>query len=280
MDNSLYQDDEVLQQVVKKLSPYTIYNMNQEFIRSFVTTLANYAPVSINITDYWNKSIKNSSLLVRDFKNTDWAFRFEDGVDETNFTYKNGYNEGPFFGDLYIKNDKSCDDRDGFYLNSLIGLQDKLAEIFMNNIYTVAEKSINDPILHHRLSHLLSKLGYNKENESKFFDKINTLFSENSYMAHREFNSRKGQPRAHKYIMKQAQDANIQGDLTKQFYFKYTNVEPFYYQIEGSLVPSIYESFIVPLAHPIGFTYDYFNVCYTEFKETVFRSIHHSADAV
>ena len=283
LTNSVYNDDDVLQEVIKKLSPIQIYHANEELIKAFGKTLANYTPISINIIDYWNKDVTNSSIYVPEEAHYyDWAFRFEDGVDETNNEFKNGYNEGPFSYDGHVTFDSKhiCKEHDGFYINSLIGLQDKLAYTFMHNLYTVAEHTVNDYILQARLKEILKKIGYDKDRTSKFFDRINMLFGENSYVASKEYNARKGQQRLFKYTMKMAQDADIQGELTKKFYYKYESDEPFTYRIEGSLLPAIFESFVIPLVHPIGFTYSYENVCYERFTDLVLRREKLSAQRV
>ena len=290
LNNSILLDANIVRRVIRNLTPPVIYSQNKEFFNAFADTLTNYAPVSINIVDYWNKSADKSSIYATEIDDKllqyeDWAFKFEDGIDDSGKIYRNGFNEGPFSLNEEVHNvnsDSLCEKNNGFYINSLIGLQDKLAYTFMNNVYVVSERVKHDWKLRAKLEELMKKSGYgNLINKTEFFENINDLFTENAFLSQREFNLRKGQQRSLYYTFKKADEAKIQGEaLRRPFYYHYESPAPFEYKVESSLIPDIFESFIKPLAHPIGFVYDFLSVCSNEFEETPFIDIKNRATRV
>ncbi len=297
----------VFKEVVKNLSPYIIYNTrtndtdqfretyngNREFFNSFIDTLTNYAPISINIIDYWNKHISDNHVLGEsrnDELNIDAVptFVIEDGSLDcetgllTGKPYGKGYNEGAFIGcPKDIPEDEKGDgsgrcatNHRRFFINSMIGVQDKLAKTYMNSFYKVLNKVKNDSTLRHRLFNLAAKTN---QPVSELFKNTNEIFSEERSTGYKQFLTKKGTPTGLLYAGKTAYDAKIQGNINKSnFNMNITSPRPFEYMVEASILPEIFEKFIKPLAHPIGMIYEYKSICIVRGTEDVDRPLIHT----
>jgi hypothetical protein len=280
-DESQVFEDKVVTGVIKRVTPSHIYTQNQEFIDSFATALVNYSPISINIIDYWNKDIVDNSVIVPEktvdaFIKIIHPFEFEESVPPVDEGYGLGFetNTIPSTGgslvDLKGNFDESpkvgiCPDEDKkrFWVNSLIGLQDRLAETHLNNFYSVLKTTTKDNIIAHRIYKILEDLDLDTEG---LFDNTNTLFTEERYLANRHFNTKKGTAAAIRYVSQSAIDANMQGKapLGGDYYMRISEEAPFEYSVESNMLGVLFERFVKPLAHPIGMIYQYRTVCVSE----------------
>ena len=255
----------VLRQVQKESTPDLIYSEMQEMFDVFADVITNYAPISINIADFWNKRILDTRVLGASTGETvDIAelpvFVIYDGNGK-------GYNLGAFLGGNKPPEDSKpgtgkngCSDTfDRFFINSLIGVQDKIAKTYMNSFYYVTESVKNSSVLRHRLFKLA---GDNGTSIKELFKNTNSIFSEEKSAVNKTFLTKKGTELGLLYAGKAAFDAKIQGDINKDsFSMKILSIKPFDYMVEASILPEIFESFIKPLAHPIGMIYEYKSIC-------------------
>jgi len=281
-DKSVIFDDAVVKGAIKRLTPYSIYTQNKEFIDAFSTTLVNYSPVSINIIDYWNKDIIDNSILIPPkktdvFINIIHPFEFAESIPPVDENYGKGFltNTIPGTGgalvDIKGNFDESpqvgiCPDEkeERFWINSLLGLQDRLAETHLNNFYSVLEGTIKDNIMAHRIYQILDELDLDTDG---LFDNTNTLFSEDRYLANRHFNTKKGTASAIKYASRGAIDAGLQGKVPlsgNEYYMRVDEDAPFEYSVESNMLGIIFERFVKPLAHPLGMIYNYRTICTSE----------------
>ena len=274
-------EDPVVTDKLSQISPYVIYIQNKELIDSFATTLVNYSPVSINIADYWNKDILDTTAFVPpEIPETKvkiiqpFEFAEPDNPPYIDPEYGEGFLNfsdigRPYGGALldlkksfeYNTDARVCPNEfeERFFLNPLIGLQDRLAQINLNNFYSTLERSMNDVMIYERMRFILEE--YNKE--EGLFSNTNELFTEDKFLANRDFVTKKGTALGIKYAGRNAFDAEIQG--SDAFYGDYfMNVyedAPFKYHIESNLLNIVFEKFVKPLAHPIGMDYMYSNIC-------------------
>ncbi len=166
------------------------------------------------------------------------------------------------YGDEFIP-PEDC----GFYLNSIIGLQDKLAEIFMHNVYSIAKKISNDHNFRAQMRDILSRVNLGN---TEIFKSINNLFTEERFVINGDWIEKKGTEVAMRYAASQVYTSELQ-PKESQSHFKWEtfSTDPMTYSIEGSIFPAMFEAFIKPLSHPIGYIYDYRMVCEQDFEEIV-----------
>ncbi len=274
-------DDNVVKNIFKNLTPYTIYAENKEFIDSFATTLVNYSPISLNIVDYWNKDIIDNSVFVpkNDTKiemGIIHPFEFAESDPPVDADYGLGFSSEYGLGGALTSTSDSFDNiskttcpneaKDRFFINSMIGLQDKLAYVNMYNYYSVLNNTAKDTVISNRLYKILDRLGLSTDG---LFDNTNTLFKEERYLANRHLNEKKGTIPAIRYVGQSAMDSNIQGKdlLTTDYYMDIVEDSPFNYSVESNLLDVVFERFVKPLSHPIGFMYNYRTVCRSELAD-------------
>lgn len=254
IDGTYLHEDIVFRRIVEKLTPPTIYNANKEFIEAFTKTVVNYSPVSINILDFWNKTEQKS--VVVPLKNSIF----------------NTINEDKIYNDNLIK---------AFYINSIKGLQDKLAEVYMNNFYTTTYKTRNSYILRQKLYQIFTKFEIPNDKKSLLFSDINKLFREERFVTNKDFSTKKGKVTAINYTTRSAYEASIEGPLkSESFFFNYIEKGPFEYEVESSLLTDVFNSFVKPIAHPLGMGIDYKKICNSDLTDRVFNKLRHTSSAV
>jgi len=279
---------------IRNISPYKVYADNIEMFDAFSDTVANFCPISMNIIDYWNKTTRTHDTYVwvpidstEDLNIKEPAFGWEqsqnhgfknenptlnaDGVDDDGQPVPGGFptktGDGRLFGEgrrSYVqganeREDGSCiDSNKRFFINPIIGVQDKLAMTYLNNFYTAYYNARQNPTLRHRLLSIADQVS--TLDPKKFFNKPNNLFTEEKTVANKTFIMKKGTPLGLKYAQKSAFDAELQGPQSR-FYMDIQTPEPLVYKIKSNVLEDLFEKFVKPLAHPIGFTYDYKSVC-------------------
>ncbi len=253
-DGTYLHTDIVLQRIVEKLTPPTIYANNREMIDAFSQTLVNYSPVSINIMDFWNK--RQLSNIVMPLKDSDFDTITSDKIyiDETS---------------------------KGFFINSIKDLQERLAQTYLNNFYTTAYKVRNSHTLRQKLYQIFNSFGISVDEKNLLFNNINVLFKEERFITSKDYNMKKGKKVALTYAALSAHEAEIEGPLTAQaFFLDYEEIAPLQYSVESVLLPDVYNAFVKPLAHPLGLGLDYKKVCINELTDRVFNRIRKLSDGV
>ncbi len=263
-DGSFLHKDVVLQKIVKNLTPVTVYNDNSEFIDAFSQTLVNYSPVSINILDYWSK--RELQQVIKPLSNFDMTVMPEDKL-------------------FYINDQaKASGEPTAFFINSIIVLQEKLAETFMNNFYTTAFKTRTSHTLRQKLYHFFTmfEIDINDANNIEMlFGNINTLFKQERFITNKEFNEKKGKVITLSYAARAAWEAKIEGPLTStDFFLDFFDLGAFSYRVESVLLGDVYNAFVKPITHPIGMGLHYIKVCKIELSDKVLNRIKYTADAI
>ena len=280
---------------IRNISPYKVYADNIEMFDAFADTVANFSPISMNIVDYWNKSMKThdtyvwipkEGVVLAEIKDPAFGWRKSenhgfrnlnvsanpDGTDKVLDDIKGGWpvetGSGRLLGEgrrSYIqgeneREDGSCmDNHQRFFINPLIGVQDKLALTYLNNFYSVYYKARQNPTLRHRLLNIAKEKG-NDLDASTFFNRPNNLFTEEKTVANKTFIMKKGTPIGLRYAQHCAFDAELQGPMS-YFFMNIKTPKPLEYAISSNILEDLFEKFVKPLAHPIGFIYDYKAVC-------------------
>ena len=266
LDKSLYSEDALFQNIVKNLVPPVVYSLNQEFIDAFSEVVINFSPVSVNISDFWDRTPGETAYInkIKKEQSKDQWETYETRTPQSSENFMTLLAD-PNFSEEYLVAGSDQEYTDyvpnidyGFHLNSTIKLKDTLAYIFMHNVYSIAEKAKRDTNLRSQLEITLKKMGL----DTILMTNLNELFTENRFILNGEWVQKKGTKSAMVYSAHQAVDSEVQPYRNNSlFKFNITNQIPFNYQIESSIYEPIFEYFIKPLSHPIGYTYDYKMLC-------------------
>jgi hypothetical protein len=287
MDSSLYLKDIIFKKIVNVIIPPIIDLENRELIDSFVDSLANLAPISINITDIF---------------------------------YKRKTTYDPILNTLDS--------------NHIKGIQDQMNKIFMNNFWSVYNKYSKDYIIYHKIQEMLHQYdgigAVDKNMDYGFFENFESMFTEEKYIANREFVIRKGTKSAMEFAYKSIWKAKVEGIFQENYSFQYfdryrwlevtqgacinpdppectdplicecteagkeigtwliaetidnetLSRNPFNYGIVGSLLPIFFHTMVRDLAHPVGFISDYTRAFSTEWEDYFNTYLPFWADAV
>ena len=257
---SVYKDDKFFKAIVKSLTPSIIYASNEKLLDSFSECLVNYSPISINIIDFWDKTPEEGSYIIPQPNNPEQYDNFITQVDQDYMTVLDPVLHEEFHvpeNDEFQSNYIPSVDY-GFHIGSTIDLKDQLAYIFMHNVYSVTEIAKRSTNLKSRVQDILKRLNL----ETTLMNNVNNLFTEDRYIINGEWVTKKGTYAALTYSAHQAIDSEVQPyRQNTPFVFDIKDIVPFAYQVEGSVFPAIFDYFIVPLSHPIGYTYDYRMLC-------------------
>ncbi len=253
-DGSFFHEDVVVERIIHSSVPQAIYADNVEFIDGFSQTLVNYSPISININDYWNKTPLRNVVIPLDDKVYDY-------IDESKIIKQAG--------------------KKAFFVNSMLGLQDKLAFTYMNNFYTTATKAKTNHFLHQKMTYLFKKHQIPEENRQMMFKDINDLFKAERFVTNKEFNTKKGKVIALEYAAKASWDSQMEGALTSSaFFVDHITNDVFDYSVESTILPDIWNAFVKPVAHPLGMVGDYTKICKIALTDRVLSKLKWRADGV
>ncbi len=256
-DGSFLHEDVVAERIVHSSVPQVIYADNVKFIDGLTQTLVNYSPISINVNDYWNKvPLRNVVIPLGGADD-----KVYDSIDESKIVKQAG--------------------KKAFFINSMLGLQDKLAFTYMNNFYTTAEKAKTNHVLHQKMTYLFKNHQIPEKNRQMMFKDINDLFKAERFITNKEFSCKKGKVIALKYAAKAAWESEMEGALTTSGFFvdHFTN-DVLDYSVESTILPDIWNAFVKPIAHPLGMIGDYRKVCKIELTDRVLSKIKWRADGV
>lgn len=263
--------DKVFENLVDKIVPATIATQNKEVIETFVSALAELSPISVNIIDVFNKGV---------------------GEDEEH-NHIEGVQEG--FAQMYLENFWSVVEnaKDNYTLqnrlNNILKKYESLSEgsagldvnisFFqnINELYTeqryVLGKDFKEKKGTATALEYAYKLGWLAQIEgplrdSYFFD-IDTpectggiptgmiIACEDPYVG--------GTPDENGVVYPSHPTCTGLPQNFERFVNEFyigdkidgEDCRPFSYNIEGSMIPAMFEAFVIPLAHPVGFSYSY-----------------------
>jgi len=251
--------DIVLDRIIHTLTPPPVWAENAELLMAFSQTLVNYSPISININDYWNKHELYNLLEVSE-DNT-----FEMAV----------YNNiNPF--------KKYKGPQKAYFINATLHLREAIADVYMKNFYDQAVKSRTSYTLRRNLYNSFAQKNIETDDkDALLFTNINAIFSDENAIVYKEFNQKKGKAISFKYANKVVHDAKIEGVLGEdEFFSEYETLGVFDYKVTSSILPDVYNAFVKPLTHPLGFKNSYSKECRSEFTDTVLTKEIWTADEV
>jgi len=148
-------------------------------------------------------------------------------------------------------------------------IYEEFVKIYLNAIYGVLSKSEHNEALYNAL-----KTNYRAANidinDIDLSVDITKLLTEDYMLTNTNYKQAKGTPTAMEYIFNIIINSGVQndflGDNTGKFHYKEGD-ELFKYTIEGTMIDAIYEHYVKPLTHPVGWAYFYQRVFYQVFTD-------------
>jgi hypothetical protein len=150
-----------------------------------------------------------------------------------------------------------------------VPLYEEFVKIYLNAIYGVLTKSEHNEALYDALKTNYFAAGLNIDDIDLSVD-ITKLLTEDYILTNKHYKQSKGTPTAMEYIFNIIIDSGVQndflGDNIGRFQY-YEGKNLFEYTIEGTMIDAIYEHYVKPLTHPVGWAYFYQRVFYQSFTD-------------
>jgi len=127
-------------------------------------------------------------------------------------------------------------------------LREAMLNTYMTSLYNVLKQAQRD-------STLKTKLDNSNFKYMPLAQEAAQLINDEYFITNKNFKERIGTEAALNYAHNLGKFLES-NEITSGI--KLTEVQPMHFEVEGSLVRELYESFVKELAHPIGFTYNYF----------------------
>ena len=171
------------------------------------------------------------------------------------------------FLDYIEKNSNISEDIKNIFDQNKIPIYEEFVKIYLNNVYSVLSKTEHNEKLYNALKGLYGALGKDIDTIDTSIDIIG-LLTEDYIITNKDYKSAKGTPKAMEYIYNIVINSGVQRDFlednTGNFRY-YENGNLFEYNIEGTMMSEVYEQFVKPLAHPVGWAYFYQRIFYLNF---------------
>jgi len=150
-----------------------------------------------------------------------------------------------------------------------VPIYEEFVKIYLNGIYEVLSKSEHNEALYNALERNYIAAGLNIEDIDLTVD-ITKLLTEDYILTNKDYKQAKGTSTAMEYIYNIIIKSGVQNDFFKDNvgrfqYFEGENL--FEYKIEGTMIDAIYEHYVKPLTHPVGWAYFYERVFYKAFTD-------------
>jgi len=150
-----------------------------------------------------------------------------------------------------------------------VPIYEEFIKIYLNGIYKVLSKSEHNEALYNALKTSYRAANLNIEDMDLSVD-IVSLLEQEYILTNKHYKQAKGTSTAMEYIFNVIINSGVQndflGDNIGRFqYFEGDNI--FEYTIEGTMIDEIYNHFVKPLTHPVGWAYFYQRVFYQSFTD-------------
>ena len=173
------------------------------------------------------------------------------------------------FLDYLVEHSSITEDIKNVFNSNHVPIYEEFVKIYLNNIYNVLSKSDHNEKLYMKLKDMYSASGENLDDIDLDIDIIGLLKKE-YILTHKDYKASKGTSKAMEYIYNIIIESGIQVDFLEdnegQFRY-YENGNLFEYNIEGTMVKELYEHFVKPLSHPVGWAYFYQRIFYLSFVD-------------
>ena len=130
---------------------------------------------------------------------------------------------------------------------SKLNLRKGLLDVYMTALYQVLTKAQSNDVIKAKFEQAGIK-------GTPFFQDVERIISDEYFVTNKAFKEKIGTDLSIKYaynLTKYLETAETTNDL------KLYEVKPFHFRTDGSILKEMYENIVKPLAHPLGFTYEY-----------------------
>ena len=150
-------------------------------------------------------------------------------------------------------------------------LFEEYVKIYLKNMYIVLTNNVYNEQLNKKLEKLYNIAGIKNYKELRFDENILEVLNKDMIFSNKAYKNSKGIANTIEYTYNMIEKLDVQQSILKgDGYFNLTEgPEIFKYTVEGSLLKEIFEHYVKPLAHPVGWAYSY-NRLYTMFFRDYF----------
>ena len=155
-----------------------------------------------------------------------------------------------------------------FYENKT-ALYEEFVKIYLKNMYLVLTDSNYNQQLNAKVTKLYKLAGLKDFKEITISDDVLKILNKDIIFGNKAFKNSKGISTSIEYVYHLIEQLELQQSILRgDGYFRFIEGdEVFEYTIEGSLLQEIYEHFVKPLSHPVGWTYSYNRLYELYFKD-------------
>lgn len=148
-------------------------------------------------------------------------------------------------------------------------LYEEFVKIYLKNMYLVLTDSNYNQQLNAKLTKLYKLAGLKDFKEITISDDVLKILNKDIIFGNKTFKNSKGISTSIEYVYHLIEQLELQQSILRgDGYFRFIEGdEVFEYTIEGSLLQEIYEHFVKPLSHPVGWTYSYNRLYELYFKD-------------
>ena len=148
-------------------------------------------------------------------------------------------------------------------------LYEEFVKIYLKNMYLVLTDSNYNQQLNAKLTKLYKLAGLKDFKEITISDDVLKILNKDIIFGNKAFKNSKGMTTSIEYVYHLIEQLELQQSILRgDGYFRFIEGdEVFEYTIEGSLLQEIYEHFVKPLSHPVGWTYSYNRLYELYFKD-------------
>jgi len=171
------------------------------------------------------------------------------------------------FLDYLVENSDIAIDIKNIFDSKKVPIYEEFVKIYLDNIYKVLSKKEHNEALYRKLEAMYSLLGHNIEDIDMSIDAVKLLTTD-FILTNKDYKQSKGTSKAMEYIYNIIIQSDIQKDFLQDNEGRFRFLETGYlfeYSIEGTMIAELYEYFVKPLSHPVGWAYFYSRVFYLSF---------------
>ncbi len=150
-----------------------------------------------------------------------------------------------------------------------IPIYEEFVKIYLDNIYKILTQSEHNDALYDKLRTMYRAVGKDIENIDLSIDPVD-LLKKDYILTNKSYKESKGTPKAMEYIYNIIIRSGIQEDILNDNLGNFRYIETgniFEYKIEGTMIDEMYEHFVKPLTHPVGWAYFYQRVFYESWSD-------------
>lgn len=156
---------------------------------------------------------------------------------------------------LYITEYKQTDSV--LLQNTKLNVRKGLLAVYLSNLYNVLSKAQSDKAIKAKFDTL-------NISSAPFMTDVEKIINDEYFIANKTFKENIGTIDSIKYIYNLTEYLEL---ATHSNDFTLTELKPFHIRTTGSVFTELYENIVKPLAHPIGFAYEYMHVLNKTFSD-------------